>query len=545
MITLLLITPPTPNGDLHVGHLSGPYLAGDIHRRYLRLRGVETYSICGSDDHQTYVDFKASQLNSTPQEVATRFGDLMHQTLQAADIEIDVFARSQHSQRHIKLVQDFFAKLYDDGKLVARDAPSLYCDACAKFVFEAYVRGHCPHCGAISGGNACEDCGRPNDCVDLGEPKCNHCGGRPSIRTYKRLYFPLGHYEEQLREYFKTATMNTHLRALCDRMLADGLPDIPVSHISDWGITVPVAGFDGQRIYVWFEMAPGYLAATEQLTEQLGLAGGWQRFWHDVNIDFVQFFGFDNGYFFAVLFPALYMAYDAEIKLPRISVTNEFYRLDGLKFSTSRNHAIWGQQILKDEPSDTVRFHLAYTGPERRQTNFTMDDYRNTVQRELVDEWQAWLQALGVKASTVYDGSMPDIAALPDNQRQFYETIERLRSDAASAYEPATFSPQRATRILCELARTAHNFGAAEDHWQGIAGREAERQSAIVLELLAAKVLASMSAPLMPNFAARLWQDLGYDPSQLNAVWPHMLEWVPGDRKFQPPAQPYFSAPRH
>ena len=544
MTTLLLITPPTPNGDLHVGHLSGPYLAGDIHRRYLRLHGVETYSICGSDDHQTYVDFKASQLGSTPQEVATRFGDLMHQTLQAADIEIDVFARSQHSPRHIKLVQDFFARLYDDGKLVARDAPSLYCDKCAKFVFEAYVRGHCPHCGAMSGGNACEDCGRPNDCVNLVDPTCNHCGGRPSIRTYSRLYFPLGQYEDRLREYFKTATMNTHLRALCDRMLADGLPDIPVSHISDWGIPVLVAGFEGQRIYVWFEMAPGYLAATDQLTEQLRLTGGWQRFWHDAAVDFVQFFGFDNGYFFAVLFPALYMAYDAEIKLPRVSVTNEFYRLDGLKFSTSRNHAIWGQQILKDEPSDTVRFHLAYTGPERRQTNFTMDGYRNTVQRELVDEWQAWLQALGVKASTVYDGGIPDTAALPDNQRQFHETLERLSADAASAYEPATFSPQRATRILCELARTAHNFGAAEDHWQGIAGRESERQSAIALELLAAKLLAIMSAPVMPNFAARLWQDLGYDAAQLNGAWPHMFEWLPEGRKFQPPAQPYFSA-RH
>ena len=38
---LITATPPTPNGDLHVGHLSGPYLGADVHRRYLEMRGVE------------------------------------------------------------------------------------------------------------------------------------------------------------------------------------------------------------------------------------------------------------------------------------------------------------------------------------------------------------------------------------------------------------------------------------------------------------------------------------------------------------------------
>lgn len=545
MRTLILITPPTPNGDLHVGHLSGPYLAADIHSRYLELRGVEKYSLTGSDDHQTYVDFKASQINSTPQEVAQRFGDLMHRTLQAARIDVDVFMRPHQSPRHIQAVQDFFTKLYTDGKLIAREAASLYCETCAKYVFEAYVRGHCPHCGAPSGGNACEDCGQPNDCVDLREPICNHCGGRPGVKTYTRLYFPLRAYEQPLREHFKTATLNTHLRALCEQMLADGLPDIPVSHIADWGIPVPAAGFEGQRIYVWFEMAPGYLAATEQLCEQRDLKGGWQQFWHEDDVDLVQFFGFDNGYFFAVLFPALYLAYDHRIKPPQVCVTNEFYRLDGLKFSTSRNHAIWGQQILQHEPSDTVRFHLAYGGPERRQTNFTMSDYQSTVQRELVDGWQAWLQELGAKVSAVYEGGTPDVAALSDNQRQFYETLKALSADAAIAYAAKTFSPQRATRVLCELVRIAHNFGAAEDHWQGVAGHHAERQSAIALELLAAKTLAILSAPLMPDFAARLWQDLGYDSSRLTGAWAETPEWVADGRKFKRPEQPYFTTPRH
>ncbi|WP_329375297.1 class I tRNA ligase family protein [Streptomyces sp. NBC_01483] len=34
-------TPPTPNGDLHVGHIAGPYVAGDVLRRFLAADGVE------------------------------------------------------------------------------------------------------------------------------------------------------------------------------------------------------------------------------------------------------------------------------------------------------------------------------------------------------------------------------------------------------------------------------------------------------------------------------------------------------------------------
>ena len=42
-----------------------------------------------------------------------------------------------------------------------------------------------------------------------------------------------------------------------------------MTHVADWGIPVPLAGFEGQRFYAWFEMAPRYLAYAEQLTRCL------------------------------------------------------------------------------------------------------------------------------------------------------------------------------------------------------------------------------------------------------------------------------------
>ena len=58
--------PPTPNGDLHVGHLSGPYTAGDVHTRYLRLRGVDAHFIFGTDDNQSYAKTNAVRLGLGP-----------------------------------------------------------------------------------------------------------------------------------------------------------------------------------------------------------------------------------------------------------------------------------------------------------------------------------------------------------------------------------------------------------------------------------------------------------------------------------------------
>lgn len=521
--TLVMATPPTPNGDLHIGHLSGPYLRADIHTRYLKMRGIETYYFSGMDDHQSYVPLKAAQIGLSASQTADQFGDMMTKTLQAARIDTDLLVRPRKSPYHIKLVQKFFEKLYSEGRFVAKEVLSQYCENCEKYLFEAYIRGRCPHCDAESGGNACEECGHPNDCLDLSDARCNLCGEQPTVRPFTRLYFPLSQYEEQLRDYYKSVQMSPHLTILCDQMLDNGLPDIAVSHLSDWGIPVPVDGFEGQSIYVWFEMAPGYMAATQELNEQTGSLSSWKTWWQMEDREIVQFFGFDNGYFHAVLFPALFFAYDPAIRPPRTFLTNEFYRLDGLKFSTSRNHAIWGSELLKQVPPDIVRFYLSYSGPETEQTNFTLSDFKYVVKRELIDGWQSWLQDLGTKIAIEYAGIVPSIRIWTDEQRRFYEMLQAFIPEAASTYEVKTFSPQRTTRILCELVRTARRFGKAEDYWKHGNQRKEERRTAVALELAAAKILALLSAPIMPDFATQLWKCLGESSPLLIGGWKDII----------------------
>ncbi len=523
---VIVATPPTPNGDLHVGHLSGPYLAADIYKRYLRSRGVDAIYLSGADDHQSYVPAKGRKLGLAPREVADRFGDLIEETLARAEIEMDLFVRPKTSPHHIAFVESFFKELHAKGAFIEKEAPGLYCETCEKYLYEAHVGGKCPHCGAGADGNSCEQCGWPNQVVDLVDPACKVCGGRPAVRPFKRLYFPLSRHREALREWHRRVKMSSHLRTLCTQLI-DELPDIAAGHPTDWGIPVPVPGYGEQTIYAWLEMAPGFLAATDEVLAGRGETATWRDVLCDDDHGLVQFFGFDNSYYFAILFPALWMAYDPEIRLPTAFVTNEFLRLDGAKFSTSRGHAIWGHEFLATTPADTVRFYLAWAGPEREQTNFTLPEMAATVERELVAGWEGWLRDLGGRLEAHYGGIAQGSGGWTDDHQLFFGVLTRAIAEVGACYEAETFSPARAVRRLSELVREARRFGVSERHWAKLEDGVEELRNGLGLELAAARSLAILAAPILPDFSRRLWQALGYAAPAGPLAWEDAPSFVP------------------
>ncbi len=507
---IVTAAPPTPNGDLHLGHLSGPYSGADIFTRAARLRGRSALYVTGSDIHQSYVPTKARRLGLRPEAMAQSFAEHIEAVFATIGFATDSYVLPQHSPLHTQVVRDFVSTLYQRGALEERTDTGLYCVACERYLFEAYVGGGCPRCGADSDGNSCENCAWPNVVTDLVKPRCHGCGGRPVPRDFDRLFFPLSDYADRLRAYHRDVILSPQLEALCLDLLDRGLPDIPVSHPTDWGIPVPVPGFEQQRIYVWVEMVPGYFAALAAgLAALQGSPGDWRAAWGDPGSRVVQFFGFDNGYFHAVLFPALMMAYDRELPLPAALLTNEFYLLDDAKFSTSRGHAIWAGELLEHAAPDAVRFVLAYDRPETRRTNFTWDRFRALADGELAGTWQSWLDSLFDRLTAQYGGSVPVQQPVTASQRRFLARLEHLADDCLAAYEADGFSPQTAARTLCELVRSSAEFSCGQQRVRDFQPDSAEATAAMVLEVTAARSLALLASPVMPAFADRLWGALG------------------------------------
>ncbi|MGB3508773.1 MAG: class I tRNA ligase family protein [Microcoleaceae cyanobacterium] len=528
---LVIAALPTTNGDLHLGHLAGPFVSADLYTRYLKMRGTEAYLVSGTDDYQSYVPLKGENLELTASQILERFSKTILKTMQEVGMEIDFFLSPyQHSDYH-QFVQELFLKLYREGKIIVKETPSLYCESCDRYIFQAYVQGQCPHCGAGSDGNGCEACGRPNDCIDLSDPICKTCQNKPIEKPLAKFYFSLSHYESELRDYYQNVQMSAHMGSICEGMLGDGLPEVVVSHPTDWGVSIPVEGFEGQCIEPYFDVTASFLFVAQKLKELKGKLTDIPDFWHAEDARIVQFCGIDNAYVVGVMMPALLLASDPTIKLASGFITNEFYRLEGLKFSTSRGHLIGGSEFLQQFSSDVVRFYVSYDRPEIEQTSFSQTEFEQTIERELIGEWTQWLRAVNTKVSNEYNGIVPEPGAWTNSHRIFYQELHQLTKAVTSAYELETFSPQKATRSLCELVRTARRFGLSEDYLKQLNGKENERRTAIALELAAVKALALLAAPIMPNFTTQLWQQLGYETPLFQGTWEETPHFIPGGQK--------------
>jgi methionyl-tRNA synthetase len=529
-------TPPTPNGDLHLGHFSGPYLAADAHARYLRMQGVEARYVTGSDDFQSYVAGKALREGTSPERVADHYAARIEGALREAGVRCDRFTRSL-APGYVGRVQGLVRRLYDAGHVVAAECDYLVSPGDGRRLFEFYVAGACPHCRAPAGGGVCEECGRPNEGADLLGPAATLGGGALGRARLKRLVVPLGRHEARLRALLDRIAMPTRLRALAEGILNEGAPDVPVTHPHHWGIRCPVPGFEGQVVSSWFEMGFNLLEGARALDRGAGPGA-------EAPAELVQFFGIDNGFYYALLYPLLAELADPSSEPPAALVCNEFYLLDGLKFSTSRAHAVWLRDLLAEEPADLVRFYLAHTRPESERTNFTTSDYRAFVGRELRGAWQGWLRGLGRRVGEHAGGLAPEPGAWTDEHRRHYARLGLITARAREGYEARSFSLQAVTRELLELVRLARAFAGGERHWAGVGARRDELRTALALELASARALAQHVAPLMPAFGQRLWAALGL-PGEVEARgFDRHPDWVPAGARVDfggelfPPVEP-------
>lgn len=548
-MTLYIVTsaPPNPNGDLHIGHLSGPFLGADVLSRHLRQRGHEVRYVGFSDEHSCYVPRRAAEIGATAHETALRFTSRMAETLSLGAMHPDWFTRPLTTPRHAETVQRFFTELWDQGRLEVRELPVFYCPGCERHLYEAEVRGACQFCAEPSDGIYCEACGLPQDTTGLTSPHCTACLQEPEVRTMQRIVFPLETYRQQLLDYYKesqsTAEWRPRLRGYLDTLFARELPDTPISRQAAYGVPVPLDGWEGHILDTWFSGIFGYLAATACLTEAEGRPELWEERWRDSRTRVINFIGFDCSFSHAVLWPALLMA-QGELTPPSQVVTNEFYRLEGEKFSTSRGHAIWGGDFLRQVSADALRFHLCLTGPEREQSNFAMKDFAATVE-EIIGKGDAWARAVLRLLQTDFDSTVPAVEA---GTGPLTDVLAELPDEVATALAAENFSPHRAAAALAsaftraaddlpELDRMSRptEHGAVLDESEEYARR-------LVLHLRTLALIAVLAAPLMPAWASQIAGCLGIplDPATRMPRWLDSAEGelVPAGRRVTAPPAP-------
>jgi methionyl-tRNA synthetase len=519
-------TPPTPNGDLHLGHLSGPYLGADAYVRFLRMTGVTAWHVTGSDDHQSYVVDRARRDGREPAAAAAHYGAEIAETLRMFDIDVDQYTATSVDPTYRDGLRAYFARQVASGQITVRPGPALFDADTGHYLYEVDVSGACPACGAGTGGNICEECGEPNVCADLRTPRATGSPRPPQRGVAARYAIDLPRLAPDVLAHHRLGRVPARLRELADRVLGRADLEIALTHPSGWGVPPAEDTVPGQVIWVWPEMAYGFLHGIERLGERLG--HDWRADAPDASWKIVHFFGFDNSFYHAILYPVLYrLAYPAWT--PDIDYhVNEFYLLDGEKFSTSRGHAVWGKEILATHGVDEVRYFLAANRPEGRRTNFRSDAFEGTVRDTLVGRWQRWLNELGCRVRDSYGGLAPDAGIWTPEQTAFLARLGARLTDLGWALGGDGFSLNAAATALDGLVAEAAAFADREHAGAHLAAWADQTRTAVALELAAARLLAHGAAPVMPRFAARLAAALG-EPAP--TVWPSAVTLVaPGNR---------------
>ncbi len=212
----------------------------------------------------------------------------------------------------------------------------------------------------------------------------------------------------------------------------------------------------------------------------------------------VQFYGFDNVWYWGIADLALLMAHDGRYVLPDTYVCNEFYELDNDKFSTSKGHVIWMRDLLQDVPRDLVRFYLALTSPEHQRSNFTRSAPLQVAGARLVEPWNRVAAALddAVARQGLAGRALP---VPPAALQRAGIVVDRFRL----CYDVASFSQSRAAdAIVSQLGRLERRIEGG-----ALAGPDSTTEvAALYHELL---TLSACAAPILIDLADAVRRESG------------------------------------
>ncbi|HEU5471310.1 MAG TPA: class I tRNA ligase family protein [Actinophytocola sp.] len=454
--TIVVAATPTSNGDLHVGHMAGPYLSADIYARYLRAAGRQViYTTC-TDDSQSYVVSTAHRQGTTPARLCARSTEAIQRSLRA--MGLSMAGLPPVGEQYRRAVLDFVTALHRAGRFRLTTVRLPVASRSGAFLYDGLVSGTCPVCLAPSCGGGCEGCGHPNNFDQLLDARSTVDPSDPvEYRETAVLVLPLEEYRDRLTAYYasRQGRWRPHAMQLVQELLAKPLPEVPVTVPGDWGIPAPFPETPGQVIYPWIEAMPAVMYSTWWSAAQLAEpAARYDEHWRaEHGAELVYFHGFDNTYHWGLMDLVLLMAHGDRYITPTLNVCNEFYDLAGEKFSTSRNHLIWTADLLAEVPRDLVRFHLALTAPEQARTNFTRDALHDNVSRKLVGPWNGLAGALARAVAGAGD-PVPTTAA---GRARCAAMLTRFRS----CYELPGYSASRAAEtVLVQLDRLR---GLADD----------------------------------------------------------------------------------
>jgi methionyl-tRNA synthetase len=520
---LIAIAWPYANSEIHVGNITGSHLPGDIVARYHRLKGDRVLMVSGTDSHGTPVTIRADADGLPVEAVYQRFHNGFLELFQKAGISYDLYT-STHTENHFKVSQSMFLALLKNGFLYTESRPQWYSPAAQRFLPDRYVEGTCYICGFEGArSDQCDNCGNVLEPEKLLNPRSKEDGSTPELRETKHYFLDLSKLQPDVEAFLcerQNYWRDTVIAQSLGQIENEGLLPRPITRDLDWGIPVPVDGWEGKCLYVWFEAVIGYLSATIEWAHITHQPDAWRDWWTDISAKTFYFIGKDNIFFHATMWPAQLMGAGQEfveiftgeegvpLNLPYDLPANQFMNLEGQKISGSRNWAIWGRDFLSRYDPDALRYYLTINMPELKDSDWDWDEFVARNNNELVATWGNLVNRTLPFAYKHWDGQVPDPGELRQVDKEIIAEIEEGFTTIGEHLKAVRL--RAALSEALRLAKEGNKYQDATSPWFEIKSDKNQAAKSIYTALRIVDNLKVLFSPFLPFSSERLHQYLGY-----------------------------------
>jgi methionyl-tRNA synthetase len=517
---LVSVAWPYANSDIHQGNVTGSYLPADIYARYHRLNGDHVLMVSGSDSHGTPVTVAADEAGISAEEVFEHYHSRFLDLFQKLGLTYDLFTHTD-TENHYRVSQDIFLSLLNNEYLYRKTTPQMYSPSTGRFLPDRYVEGTCPVCGYDHArGDQCDNCNTLfESAAELLNPRSKTDETALELRDTEHFFIDLpaiaddglsDWLHDDNKEHWRPQVIN-----FARNFVDQGLIGRAVTRDMDWGIDVPVEGFDGKVLYVWFEAVIGYLSASIEWAKNTGQEEAWRNWWQEPEARTVYFIGKDNIPFHAVFWPAQLLGSkglyaddpDAHLNLPYDVPANEFMNMEQRKISGSRRWAVWMLDALEKFDPEPLRYYLTAVMPETRDSDWSWRGFVDRNNSELVANWGNLVNRILNMTARYFKGVVPDPGQLTEKDEALLQAIDEGFTTVGQYYDACTF--RAALQENLRLSTLVNQYLEETSPWTTAKTDMETTARSIFTALQAINGLKILWAPILPFSSQQLHEMLG------------------------------------
>ena len=205
--------------------------------------------------------------------------------------------------------------------------------------------------------------------------------------------------------------------------------------------------------------------------------------------------GKDNITFHTIILPALLLALNDNYRLPDYMIATQYLNINSEKISKSKGNGITIREMLNQYNSDMIRYYLIGNGPERKDSNFSIDEFIATCNAEIVNKYGNL-----INRTLKYKG----LEEIPNgNMNEEIKTkIENAYIEVGQAIKDLEF--RKAITIIRNLVEDGNKFYEDQQPWKQQKENIQEFNNTIYTCSNLVANLSNLYEPFMPTSSSKV-----------------------------------------